>query len=222
MARSMIRLITVTRARATRHGLRRAVRALGRKDSLTFGGITLLALGGMSGSEWAAMSPTSIIIAVLAALLVLGAAGGVGYLKGVQHESDRHAEFRAEVARLNALGRAAAERRADLALRDSAEVAAHYQGALADLDRGYASRLGRLRRANASCAGAVPADAEPAQGVDGTAPEYGPGAGTPAPGPAEFEAAALAIERNAAADALQLMELQAWVERVCGVDGGGP
>lgn len=164
------------------------------------------------------MSPTSIIIAVLAALLVLGAAGGVGYLKGVRDESDRQAEFRAEVARVNALGRAAAERRFELAQRDAAEVAAHYSRALGALDRDYGSKLARLRRDNASCAGAMPAAAEPAAGVDDTPAKPGPGAGAPAAGLSEFEAAALAIERNAAADSLQLMALQEWVRRVCVVE----
>lgn len=167
------------------------------------------------------MSPLAYLAAAMSALALAAGIFGFGFLKGVRDEADRHAEFRREVGVASERVQRENERLLGLAQRNAAEVKAGYSRALAELDRTYASRLARVRR-DASAACAVPADAGATGGADATPSESGPGATNEAPPQlTEFETACFALERDAAADALQLIWLQEWAARMRDAQQGG-
>lgn len=145
-----------------------------------------------------------ILIAVGIACL----SGGIGYVKGMQHESDRHAQFRAEVAATSAklqAENAARLREAEQATRDAA---AQSDVAIAGLAAGYHSRLNRVRREAASNCATVPATSSAAAKPDGAAAD-------PRPDPGTFEAACQRLESDCARTTLTTIWLQDWVLRVC-------
>lgn len=160
------------------------------------------------------MNFAGYILSAVAVLSLLGGVFGVGFVKGIRNEADRHAEFRREVGVASERVRLENERLLGLAQRNAAEVKAGYSRALADLDRDYASRLAGVRRDHTGAACAVSTDAGATGGTDAAAQEPGPGAAGEAPQFTEFEAACFALERDAAADALQLIWLQEWAARM--------
>lgn len=145
---------------------------------------------------------------IVAAVGIACTAGGLGYVKGKSDESDRHAQFRAEVATTNAKLQTKNDAKLRAAEQATSDIATQSDLALAGLARGYSSRLERLRRESAShCATralVAAATAEP----DGPAEE-------PASGADAFTTACFETERDAANDAMRFRWLQHWVMEVC-------
>lgn len=158
------------------------------------------------GMIWSAVAALGVAVAVF----------WFGFLKGTQHEADRHAELYREIAVAGERIRIEGERRLRLADEHAAAITAGYSAAVRDLDRDYASRLDRVRREFGSCSRALPAAPEPTGRIDGA-----PASDLPATveqAPSEFEAACYAIERDAAADALTLAWLQEWARGQAALD----
>lgn len=145
---------------------------------------------------------------IIAAVGIACVSGGVGYVKGKSDESDRHAQFRAEVAATNAKLQAENAARLRAAEQATSDIAAQSDLAIAGLARGYNSRLERLRVASASNCATLSLVASTTAQPDGPAKE-------PASGADPFTTACFETERDAANDAMRFRWLQHWVMEVC-------
>lgn len=151
---------------------------------------------------------TYIIAAALFVAALAGAAGA-GYMKGVQHESDRHAEYRAEVEGAMAAVAERARLLAEQNERNAREIKAQYAVAASSLAAGYNSRLDGLRGQLDSCQGRLPsADSATARADATSTGDLSAAAG---PASASFENVCRETERDAAACALTLVWLQEYV-----------
>ena len=145
---------------------------------------------------------------IVAAVGIACVSGGVGYVKGKSDESDRHAQFRAEVAATNA--KLQAENAAQLRAAEQAtsDIATQYEVAAAGLAGNYNSRLERLRRESASHCATLSLVAGAAAQPDAATADTRPDPGT-------FEATCQRLESDCARTTLTTIFLQDWVRRVC-------
>lgn len=164
--------------------------------------INLLSIGRLLLSKWKAVAAVAI------ALVALAASYWAGYTRRDGSADAEIAQAHAEIADLK-------RQYADLGARQALaalESAKKQEEANAEADRRYQERLARLRaeyerrlrerdqRAEDVRPGPVPAAPEPARKPDATAEEL-----------ASCEADLAILEYDAAADALQLWELQEWL-----------
>jgi hypothetical protein len=150
--------------------------------------------------------PAPWMLAGLAVLVV--ASAGFGYLKGIDHESDRHAQYRADIAAENARLEAEARRVKRESEQASRDAAAGWSAAV-DYWRGH-PRLVRVPGPAGSPACLRPVSA-PSGRLAPDARQPGLGAGPDAP--VAVSVAECESRLNAAVmDAAQVMWLLNWIE----------
>lgn len=151
------------------------------------------------------MLPYRYLIGGAAILVVV--AGFAGYVIKLKQTEQEYARYRESVAATNAQLQAenAARVRQHEALL--ADTKSGYERAVADLARGFDSRLERLRREAAGHRATLSLTASATAGPDGPAAE-------PPSGADAFTTACLETERAAASDALQLIWLQHWAKGI--------
>lgn len=154
------------------------------------------------------LSPIIARWAVIAALCA--ALFCYGFVVGLRHESDRHTDFVAQVARAGAKQQARTDAAVgrQTAITQQSEIK-HVQGAAALRDLYGPGRTDRMRQPSHFDGLKLPAVPDPAAEPDAAAADAGPGAAEPAP---DADACA-GLRSDAAMTTRQLLFLQGWVEQ---------
>lgn len=144
----------------------------------------------------------------LAAAVLAAALYGAGFVRGIEHEADRHAE---EIRQIAVAG-AAQEARTEAQIKDQKRITEEtrdgYSQALDALHRHYARARGVP--GYAAGGGQVSAVPDAAGGVDARPADAGPGSAGAAP--AETDVGCVSREA-AAATTMMFLWLRDWVER---------
>lgn len=150
------------------------------------------------------------IYGLLAIGALIVAAAGFGYVKGVQHESDRHADFRAAVETAQAHAEAAARLRAERERQVHADTAAGWSAAV--LWHRAHSRIVRVQQPASGCDGEV-------SGVPAAPSESAARPTEPRLDPEQHAALTVSVAEceqrlnNAVMDAAQVMHLANWIKQ---------
>lgn len=148
-----------------------------------------------------------IIYRLAAVAALLAASAGLGYVKGLQHESDRHADYRAAVEAAHVKTAADSAAKLAAATANTRTVAQLYAGHAAAVAAGYRSRLNGLLHARSDCAASAET-ARPAESLDGRSSDAGPTAST-------LDQAVQRLDSDCASTTLRFVGLRAYVEGLC-------